>query len=419
MQIAKRKLQIGMFGAAILVLAIAAPLIAQQRSGGAGGEAKASSDVSLNIPGVTADDANAERLLKVIVTGVGLDPPQAKANALAKAVEQAVGLMVDAETLVQNDEVLRDNVLTLTRGDVKNNVVLKEWQEDDLYQCQIQAEVVASKIAERLRKYSIELRPVPGDLFYHTAKERRRNLQNAAEMLRRQISGFSPAAYFKLEPAGEPAVVEQNDSEATFKATFRLEADLLKYMQFRKDLQELLRHMSDTRILATCLDSSSPDTPFRALVFSPEKANHMYYRVQKDGADFAYWVFMNQTFVPSAEPNTMRSQWEGYRVEKSLYEAFRELGRKPYKIHLALVDGADDAVAETDVRFQEANYDLTAAWSENNPSWRREMTLLGPFVWKESSYADQTPLEFTITTPVANVEKVKAAKAEIVEGRAP
>src|SRR5688572_24577930 len=94
-------------GAAFALIAVAAPLVAQTRPA----EPAGSSDVALNIPGVTAADANAERLIKVIVTGVGIDQAQAKANALAKAVEQAVGLMVDADTLIRNDEVLRDKVL--------------------------------------------------------------------------------------------------------------------------------------------------------------------------------------------------------------------------------------------------------------------------------------------------------------------
>lgn len=413
--------------AAFSAFALVAGAAAGQPPGG--GEGPAGSDVALNIPGVTAADANAERMIKVIVTGVGVDQAQAKNNALAKAVEQAVGLMVDAQTLISNEDVLKEKVLTYTRGDVKKAVVLKEWEEDDLHHAQVQAEVVASQIAERLRKSSIELRPVPGDLFYHTAKERRRNLRNAAEMLARQVRDFSPATIFRLTPVGEPEVVEQAAEEppadgsrdlATVKVRYEVQADLPKYMEFRQRMQELLRHMSETRILATCLDDSYEETPFRNLVFSPEKANHMYYRVQKDGADFAYWVFLNQTFVPSDEPNVMRSQWEGYRVAKSLFESFEPLAKQRHRIKVVLLDAAGQSLASSETLLHDQGYDLSSIYHEQNPSWRREMIFLGPFVWKAASYANKPPFhEFTVMLDRDKVEEVKGSQAVIEEAPAP
>ena len=64
-----------------------------------------------------APSADAQpQVMDVVATGVGADPEQAKQNAFSAAIEQVVGVLVDAETIVKNDEVVRDEVLTFSRG---------------------------------------------------------------------------------------------------------------------------------------------------------------------------------------------------------------------------------------------------------------------------------------------------------------
>ena len=50
------------------------------------------------------------------VTGVGTDPDKAVQNAFSQAIEQVVGVLVDADTVVKNDQLIRDEVLTYSRG---------------------------------------------------------------------------------------------------------------------------------------------------------------------------------------------------------------------------------------------------------------------------------------------------------------
>ena len=48
----------------------------------------------------------------VLATGYGVDPDAAKKAAGRAAIEQVVGQLVDAETLVENDELVKDCILT-------------------------------------------------------------------------------------------------------------------------------------------------------------------------------------------------------------------------------------------------------------------------------------------------------------------
>ncbi|MDY6903231.1 MAG: flagellar assembly protein T N-terminal domain-containing protein [Thermodesulfobacteriota bacterium] len=71
-------------------------------------------------------------------------------DALRKAVEQAVGTMISAETVAENYTVLRDRVYSKTRGYVRSYNVLSEMPEGQLYRVQVSAEVGTAEIENDL-----------------------------------------------------------------------------------------------------------------------------------------------------------------------------------------------------------------------------------------------------------------------------
>ncbi|MBI5237425.1 MAG: hypothetical protein HY887_03275 [Deltaproteobacteria bacterium] len=71
-------------------------------------------------------------------------------DGLAKAVEQAVGTMVAAETLVENYQVLKDSVYTKTQGYIKNYTVTGESQTGNMYQVNLRATVAVGNLKSDL-----------------------------------------------------------------------------------------------------------------------------------------------------------------------------------------------------------------------------------------------------------------------------
>src|SRR5712692_9942416 len=61
----------------------------------------------------------------VVAEGVGQTAEDARKDAFRNAVRQAVGALIDAETLVQNDQVIKDEVLTYS------NALVKSYKEVD------------------------------------------------------------------------------------------------------------------------------------------------------------------------------------------------------------------------------------------------------------------------------------------------
>lgn len=99
----------------------------------------------------TAESADASDTVKVMARGVGVDEAAALKDAYRDAVERAVGLYVDAETQVQNDAVVKDQVLTQSNAYVTEYKTVETKTVDGLIQVRIMATVRKQQLLTKLR----------------------------------------------------------------------------------------------------------------------------------------------------------------------------------------------------------------------------------------------------------------------------
>jgi hypothetical protein len=57
-----------------------------------------------------------QELRKVVATGAGMNEDQALGNAFTIAVQQAVGTIVDTETIVREDDTIREQILSASEN---------------------------------------------------------------------------------------------------------------------------------------------------------------------------------------------------------------------------------------------------------------------------------------------------------------
>ena len=72
---------------------------------------------------VMAQDAE---IVKVKGRGVGTDKTEALKDAYRDAVERAVGLYIDAEQMMENEELVKDQILTQSNAYIEKYDVAKE-----------------------------------------------------------------------------------------------------------------------------------------------------------------------------------------------------------------------------------------------------------------------------------------------------
>ncbi len=184
------------------------------------------------------------QVMEVVATGIGLDPEKAKQSAFSAAIEHAVGVLVDAETRIENDEIVSDKVLTFSRGFVQKYTVTKQWEKSGLHYARIRAIVAVSKLAERLKAQNIAVREVPGELLYRQLKHELVTEENAAEMFRRAMEDFRMDKLLKVEVVGKPEVVEKDETHAKLGIRVRVSADMAKWEKLRGNLYPLLQRLS-------------------------------------------------------------------------------------------------------------------------------------------------------------------------------
>lgn len=106
----------------------------------------------LAAPAARATEVKAEGTAAVLNNNVAGARQQALLNAQRNAVEQGVGLLLDASTVMQNFEVIRDRVLTSSQGFVTKYEVTAEGLSPDgqSYRVEIRADVSEDLLEERL-----------------------------------------------------------------------------------------------------------------------------------------------------------------------------------------------------------------------------------------------------------------------------
>ena len=115
-------------------------------------------------------------------------------DALRQAVEQAMGIYVSSETLVENMMMVEDRIYTETRGYISNYEIIKENTHDGTYQVQVSAQVKTSKLADDLESIGLLIRKKQNPrvmvvlyskeidiLLFEYIREGNRNIENQIE----------------------------------------------------------------------------------------------------------------------------------------------------------------------------------------------------------------------------------------------
>ncbi len=94
----------------------------------------------------------------ITVTGTGMTPSEAENDALRAAVENTLGVLVDSETLVQNQMLISDQIYTQSRGFVNDYYVVSREQIGEIWRVTINAEIDTqpdSKLMSELARLGI------------------------------------------------------------------------------------------------------------------------------------------------------------------------------------------------------------------------------------------------------------------------
>ena len=83
--------------------------------------------LALSINAYSQDD----KTVTLIVSGQGQIQDEAKQNALRNAIEQAFGTFISSNTEILNDELVKDEIVSVSNGNIQKFEIISEVQTPD------------------------------------------------------------------------------------------------------------------------------------------------------------------------------------------------------------------------------------------------------------------------------------------------
>ena len=185
--------------------------------------------------------------IEVVATGVGRDSDSALRNALRAAVEQAVGTLVDSETLAENDEVVSDKILSYSGGFVQSHRVLGEPRtQDGLVTVRIRAVVKKTELVQRLEAAAIHVGDIDGESLFGEAVTKLEQHQASGEIVKKAFEGFPHNVLEIRGPTRGDDTLKPAYDERTKKWTIPVEISVNrdKYRAFVRQLLPVLEKVA-------------------------------------------------------------------------------------------------------------------------------------------------------------------------------
>ena len=185
--------------------------------------------------------------IEVVVAGMGRDSDSALKNAFKTAVQQAVGSIIDSKTLVENDEVVSDKILSHSGGYVTDYEMLGEPRnEDGLVSVRIKAQVARKQLMAKMAEEGLILQESASESFDIKAEvyTRFQDNRSAKEMLAEQIKGY-PENFMTLKYAGS----KPGEKEGEFWVDVEFSSDPVELAAFNDAMRVLLERIAEAPAL--------------------------------------------------------------------------------------------------------------------------------------------------------------------------
>ena len=175
----------------------------------------------------------------VFAEGVGTTKEEALKDAFRAAVRQVVGEVVDGETLIKNEQLVKDQVLTYSDGFIPEHSVTSEKRDNGLFRVGIEAKVQRRGIIMKLKAANITLKSFDGESLYGSVVTQEEAKANATQLLRKALADLP--TMLTAEMVGKPTY-DSDQGEVVLQISIK--PDRKAFDPFRERLEEVLKKVA-------------------------------------------------------------------------------------------------------------------------------------------------------------------------------
>ena len=170
-----------------------------------------------------------------MATGKGATEEEAKRDAFHNAVEQAVGVYVDATTIAKNDQLIED-VLTYSNAYIKSFTVIRSAIAKGMQTVKIKAMVKVQRLAEKLQSQGIKTVAVDGQSIAAEIVTTKRMKEDGKTLLRKAIGDY-PLQFVEFTPSGKFSPGDKGGLDTSIRYSVKMDA----YRQYVVSLEKVLK----------------------------------------------------------------------------------------------------------------------------------------------------------------------------------
>jgi len=113
---------------------------------------------------------DADKTVTLVVSGQGKTQDEAKQNALRSAIEQAFGTFISSKTEILNDNLVKDEIVSITNGNIQKYEIISEVKiPEGVYATTLKAIVSVSKLTSFCESKGVKVE-IQGGLFVQNIK---------------------------------------------------------------------------------------------------------------------------------------------------------------------------------------------------------------------------------------------------------
>ena len=372
----------------------------------------------------------------VVAEGVGLTRDEALKDAYRNAVRQIVGATVDAETVVSQDSVITDKVITLSNGTIKSHKLLSDVSENGLFRLRIVANVKKGEVVQRLRAAKISVKEVDtknlvADVRSTQAKESAEKISSQqrtadAEALFESALKQLSENFYEISTDGEIKKESVSGDDVTFSYSIFLRPNPEVFKQCSKNLQKALEASTDKHdefTIEALGVGKKEDKGRREASLDETRLPHSKRNLT---------VLLNT----HANKNATHTEWIAFHIHEAdnkIKKIADHFAHQQHQIKVSMLTADDDVVAVDRVQFIRFNkyrvqvpfvLDAKRGKTSNSGLFCENSVLLAPFVFDDNwlaalkgpvfGYALETTIDRKMTLDLEDVAKIKKVRCELI-----
>lgn len=359
-------------------------------------------------------------IVEVVAQGMGTDQPSALNNAYSNAVQQALGLYVDAETMVQNDQIVRDQILTYSKGFIQKVDVVSQNQANGLFQVNIRAQVKRQQLLEKAKASNIALKPIDGTSLHGQLETQRKQEKDAKALLTNALLPLADISnFYRTELV--PSTQEQPNPVVDKKASNEKFTTLNYKVYLWIDEIEYTKYVKSTLIPVLDQISITKEDVTRNYTKNGEEIRENNITMRNIPADS--FVLGILTWKDKSFTN---SRWRVFTVPDGAGGGQLEKIAKDFKkiaIELGLLDESKEIVALGNIKAECGDCSMIRSRSTgisltDSRNQQVYVATIAPYFDKDGRHYKILPPKseyFTVSVNIANEDlpRVKSAKLEI------